>query len=197
MVVIGLTGSIGMGKSTAADILRRIGFPIYSADKAVRDLLKKNGKAVAPVTKLCPESFRSGAINRKILGRTVFAQPKKLRRLERIIHPLLRHAERTFLQKARKNKVRAAILEIPLLFETGAEKRCDITLCVTASHAIQKTRVLSRPGMTEEKLRAILKRQISDAEKRRRADFIIPTGKGLETTEKHLRKLLHQLDLLS
>lgn len=189
MLIIGLTGSIGMGKSTAAEILRRMGFPIYSADKAVHNVLKKDGRAVIPVAEIFPETLKRGAIDRKLLGRAVFGQPRKLRRLERIIHPLLREQERAFLQKARKAKARAAILEIPLLFETGADKRCDITLCVTAPRAIQKARVLARPGMNEEKLRAILARQMPNAEKCRRADYAIPTGKGLRATEKHLRML--------
>jgi dephospho-CoA kinase len=196
MKIIGLTGSIGMGKSTAALILREMGFPIYSADAAVHNVLKKSGRAVAPVARLFPETLRRGAIDRKLLGQAVFGQPKKLRQLERIIHPLLRDQERAFLQKARATSARAAILEIPLLFETSAEKRCDITLCVTASRAIQKKRVLSRPGMSEEKLRAILARQMPNAEKCRKADYAVPTGQGLLATEKYLRRLLIKLSLL-
>jgi dephospho-CoA kinase len=196
MLVIGLTGSIGMGKSTAALILRGLGFPIYNADAAVHHVLKKGGCAVAPVARLFPETLKRGAIDRKLLGRAVFGQPDKLHRLEKIIHPLIRAQERAFLQKARKTPARAAILEIPLLFETGAEKRCDITLCVTAPKNLQKTRVLSRPGMTEEKFRAILKRQMPNAEKCRKADYTIPTGKGLDATEKHLRKLCKKLALM-
>ena len=196
MRIIGLTGGIGMGKSTAALILRKMGFPIYSADAAVHSVLKKGGRAVAPVARLFPETLRRGAIDRKSLGRAVFGQPEKLRQLERIIHPLLRAQERAFLQQARRAKARAAILEIPLLFETGAERRCDITLCVTAPRAAQKARVLARPGMNEEKLRAILARQMSNAEKCRRADYIVPTGRGLATTEKRLRRIFFDLSLL-
>ena len=196
MMIVGLTGSIGMGKSTAARILRGFGFPVYSADKAVHDVLKKGGAAVAPVARLFPEALKRGGIDRKILGRTVFGCPKKLRQLEKIIHPLLRQAEQGFLQKARKAKAPGAILEIPLLFETGADKRCDITLCVTAPRAVQKSRVLSRAGMSEEKLRAILKRQMPNAEKIRKANYAIPTGTSLESTEKHLRKLFLKLALL-
>ena len=185
-----------MGKSTAAAILHDMGFPIYSADDAVHDLLKKGGKGVRPVAHLFPESLKHGAIGRKKVGQSIFGQPEKLQQLERIIHPLLRHAERIFLKKARKDKAPAAILEIPLLFETGGEERCDYTFCVTAPRAIQKKRVLARPGMSEEKFRAILKRQMPDIEKRKRADYVIPTGKGLKETQKHLQKLLHQLALL-
>jgi dephospho-CoA kinase len=196
MMIIGLTGSIGMGKSTAAEILRELGFPTYSADKAVHDLLKRNGKAVAPVARLFPAALKKNAIDRKILGQSVFGQPKKLRQLEKIIHPLLRDAEQKFLRQACGKKTRAAILEIPLLFETGADKRCDITFCVTAPRAVQKARVLARPGMSAERLRAILARQMPDAGKRKKADFIIPTGKGLDATRKHLNKLLKDLSLL-
>ena len=196
MIVIGLTGGIGMGKSTTAHILRRWGFPIFNADAAVHEILKNNEKAIAALTRLFPETLKRGAIDRKLLGQAVFAQPDKLQRLERILHPLVRQAEQSFLQKERRAKARAAILEIPLLFETGGEKRCTLTLCVTAPRAIQKARALSRPDMTEEKLRILLARQMPDAEKRSKADYVLPTGKSVETTEKHLRKLFEKLSLL-
>ena len=196
MIIIGLTGGIGMGKSTAALILREMGFPIYSADAAVHNVLKKGGRAVAAVARLFPETLKRGAIDRKLLGCAVFGQPKKLRQLERLIHPLLGDQERAFLQKARRVSARAAILEIPLLFETGGEKRCDIALCVTAPRAIQKARVLSRPGMSEEKFRAILARQMPNAKKCRKADYVVPTGKGVQATKKHLRGLLTNILLL-
>jgi dephospho-CoA kinase len=195
MMIIGLTGSIGMGKSTAAKILRKMGLPVYSADNSVHALLKKNGKAVKPVARLFPQTLKRGAIDRKLLGQAVFGDAEKLQSLEHIIHPRLRAAERAFLQKARKKKARAAILEIPLLFETKGEKRCDVTFCVTAPRAIQKERVLARPGMTEPRLRAILTRQMPDREKRRRADYIIPTGRGLDATALHIRIILASLGL--
>jgi dephospho-CoA kinase len=197
MLIIGLTGSIGMGKSTAARILQDLGFPIYSADDAVHNLLRKNGRAVAYVAKQFPQTLKRGSIDRKLLGQAVFGQPDKLRTLERIIHPLIRTAERSFLQQARANKHAAAILEIPLLFETGADQRCDITFCVTAPRATQHARVLARPNMSPERLNAILARQMPDTEKRKRADYIIPTGKGLEATATHLSKLLQGLGLLA
>jgi dephospho-CoA kinase len=190
MKIVGLTGSIGMGKSTVAKILRDFGFPIYSADKAVHDALKRNGAAVVPVAKLFPETLRRGAIDRKLLGLAVFDKPGKLRRLEKIIHPVIKKAERDFLHCARKSKARAAILEIPLLFETGADARCDITLCVTASHAVQKARVLARPDMNEKKLRAILARQLPNAEKCKLADYTVPTGTSVVATRAALRKLI-------
>jgi dephospho-CoA kinase len=195
-LIIGLTGSIGMGKSTVAKILRGLGFPVYSADAAVHDTLKKGGAAVIPVSRLFLGVLKRGGIDRKLLGRAVFGQPEKLHQLERIIHPLIKKAEQDFLKKARQAKARAAILEIPLLFETRAEKRCDITLCVTASRAAQRARVLARPGMTEAKFRTILARQMPTAEKRKRADYTVPTGTSLIATEKHLRKLFGKLGLL-
>lgn len=196
LFIIGLTGSIGMGKSTTAQILRKMGFPIYSADMAVHALLKKGGPAVAPVAKLFPESLKRGAINRKILGNSVFGKPQKLKNLEKIIHPLLRKSEKDFLKKAKYNNKIAAILEIPLLFETGADKRCDLSLCVTAPRAIQKARVLSRPHMSEERFRAILARQMPDAQKRKKADFVISTGVSKAATEQLLRSLFKKLALL-
>jgi dephospho-CoA kinase len=197
MLVIGLTGSIGMGKSTTAKILQDFGFPIYSADRAVHDLLKKGGRAVAPIARQFPQTLKRGAIDRKLLGQAVFAHPELLAKLEKIIHPLIRKAERDFLGQARKDKAPAAILEIPLLFETKAEARCDLTFCVTAPRKIQHARVLSRPGMSAERLQAILSRQMPDKEKRQKADYVIPTGSGLIATEKHLRRILSRLSLLA
>lgn len=193
MTVIGLTGGIGMGKSTAAKILRRKGLPVYHADRAVHALLRKGGKAVKPVGRLFPEALKHGAISRKILGPLVFGNARKLRKLEAILHPLVRQAERDFLEKARRGKARAAVLEIPLLFETGGEKRCDIVLCVTAPRKVQKARVLARPGMTAAKFKAILKRQMPDRLKRARADHVIRTGNGYADTEKQLRRILGRL----
>ncbi|MDE1900685.1 MAG: dephospho-CoA kinase [Alphaproteobacteria bacterium] len=195
MLIIGLTGSIGMGKSTAAGILKKMGYPIYDADKAVHALLKKDGDAVAPIAGIFPEALKKNAIDRKILGRAVFGDAQKLRRLERILHPLIRKAERAFLKNARARKARAAILEIPLLFETGGEKRCDVTMCVTAPRAIQRARVMARPHMTEEKFRAIVARQMPDKAKRARADFTVPTGIDEAHTRAHLQKILRRLGL--
>lgn len=196
MLIIGLTGNIGMGKSTTAKILRGFGFPVYSADAAVHDVLKKGGAAVTPVARLFPEALKRGGIDRQLLGRAVFGHPEKLQQLERIVHPKIKTAERDFIQKARQAKARAAILEIPLLFETGAESRCDITLCVVAPANVQKARVLARPNMTEEKLRAIRARQMPTAEKRKRADHTVPTGTSIENTKQYLHKLFKKLELI-
>lgn len=195
MLVIGLTGGIGTGKSTAARILNGFGLPIYSADQAVHDLLAKGGKAVKPVTRLFPESLKRGAIDRKILGPLVFGKPDKLKRLEAVLHPLVHKAEAVFLKQARRDGAAAAILEIPLLFETGAQKRCDFVICVTAPRAVQKERVLRRAGMTEAKFNAILRHQMKDAARRERADHVVPTQGGHADTKKRLARILnhHQL----
>jgi len=190
-LVIGLTGSIGMGKSTAAKILSGFGLPIYSADAAVHEALKKGGKAVKKVAKLFPATLKRNAIDRKALGREVFHAPQKLRALESILHPLAQQAERRFIRANRR--AAAVILEIPLLFETGAQQRCDLVLVVTAARAIQRQRVLRRAGMTPEKFRAIQRQQMPDAEKRRRADLVVNTGKGLADTRRQLKQALAAL----
>ena len=178
-----------MGKSTVAKILRSFGLPVYNADKAVHALLTPGGKGVKPVAQLFPEAVKKGAIDRHALGRLVFTSPAKLRRLEKILHPLAQKSEQAFIEKARQKKVKAIVLEIPLLFETKANKRCDVTICVTAPRGVQKKRVMQRPGMTAPKFRAILKLQMPDREKRRRADHIISTAKSTTDTRRQLLKL--------
>ena len=191
--IIGLTGGIGMGKTTASQILKSMGFPVYHADKAVHALLGKNGAGVAPVARLFPTAFRRGAIDRKALSRIVFQDPASLKKLEAILHPKVRAAEKIFLKKARDRGASAAILEIPLLFETGGEARCDSTLCVSAPAGIQKARVLARPGMTEEKWRAIRARQMKDREKREKANYVIQTGRGLDVTRRSIEKAVAEI----
>jgi len=193
MLALGLTGGIGMGKSTAAKALNAMGFPVYHADYAVHEALRKGGKAVRQVARLFPEALRNGAIDRKILGRFVFGHPRKLKQLEKILHPFVWQAEAAFLKQAHRDKASAVILEIPLLFETGGEGRFDAVLCVTAPYAIQKARVLARPGMTEARFKAIRARQMKDSEKRKKADYIIHTGKGLADTRKQLKRVMKHL----
>jgi dephospho-CoA kinase len=192
-LIIGLTGGIGMGKSTAAKILRGFGLPIYKADQAVHTLLHKGGKAVKPVARLFPETLKRRAIDRKRLGQIVFGHRDKLRGLENILHPLVRQAESEFLRKARQQKKRVAVLEIPLLFETGGYKRCDYVICVMAPKAVQKARVMQRRGMTAKKLKAILARQMPDRHKREIADFVVDTGGSYQTTRKNLRNVLDRI----
>ncbi len=191
--IIGLTGSIGMGKSTAARILKSFGFPVHSADKAAHESIKRGGKAVDAVAKLFPEALRRGAIDRAIVGRAVFDKPPLLKKLEKILHPHVRTAERAFLAEARRKKAKVAVLEIPLLFETKAEKRCDTVLCVTAPRDVQQARVMKRPGMTKARYRAILSQQMPDGEKRRRADFVVHTDKGLADTRRQLAKIAKRI----
>lgn len=191
MKILGLTGSVGMGKTTAARMLRRLGIPVHDADAEVHRLLGPGGAAVAPVARAFPDSrAANGAINRAALGRTVFADPGALKRLEKILHPLVRKAERTFLARARRQRQALVVLDIPLLFETGGEKRCDGVIVVSAPKAIQHARVLARRGMTREKLAGIEARQMPDAEKRRRADIVIDTSLGRRHSLAHLRRAI-------
>lgn len=190
MKILCLTGSVGMGKTTAASILRRLGVPVHDADAEVHRLLGRGGAAVAPVAKAFPGAKSGAAIDRAALGRIVFADPAALKRLEKILHPLVRKSERAFLAKARRERQALVVLDIPLLFETGGERRCEGVIVVSAPRAIQRARVLARPGMTREKLAGIEKRQMPDAEKRRRADIIIETGLGRRHSFEHLRRAI-------
>jgi dephospho-CoA kinase len=192
-IVIGLTGSIGMGKSTTARILKSMGFPVHSADRAIHKTLQREGKGVKQVARLFPEAMKKNAINRKRLGEIVFAEPAKLKKLEKILHPYAERTAQQFITGAAKKKAKAIVLEIPLLFETKAEKFCDITICVTAPRRIQKERVLKRRGMTKAKFHAILKRQLPDKEKRRRADYVIDTSKSYTNTKKQLIEALNDI----
>lgn len=193
MIVIGLTGGIGMGKSAAAKIFRNFGLPVYNADHAVHAMLKKGGKAVKPVAKIFPEAFLHGVIDRKKLGRIVFGHKAKLKKLEKILHPLVRKEENKFLAKARTRKKPAAVLEIPLLFETGGNKRCDVTICVTAPKSVQGTRVMQRPGMSKEKFKAIQALQMPDGKKRKLADYVVNTGGSIAATRKQLAEIVKGL----
>lgn len=178
MIVIGLTGAIGMGKSLTAAMLRRMGCAVHSADAVVHRLLGPAGAAVAAVAAQFPTSLRGNAIDRQILGTLVFNNPQQRQQLEAILHPLVQQAEQRRRALAQAAGRRFLILDIPLLFETGGDERCDVTFCVTASAAQQRARVLARPGMTPEKFAAILAAQLPDAEKRARADYVIQTGYG-------------------
>jgi dephospho-CoA kinase len=190
MIVLGLTGSIGMGKSTAAAMLRRLGLPVHDSDAAVHRLLGPGGRAVAEVGALFPEALRDDRIDRQALGRIVFADRVALRQLERILHPLVRAAERRFLAAHRRARRRMVVLDIPLLYETGAEARCDAVIVVSAPRRVQLGRVLPRAGMSREKLAAIERRQTSDGEKRRRADYLVRTGLGKRATLTRIAAIL-------
>jgi dephospho-CoA kinase len=187
--ILGLTGSIGMGKSTAAAMFRHDGIAVHDADAAVHDLLRRGGAAVPAVAQAFPEAVRDGAVDRKALGALVFGKPEALRRLEAILHPLVRRRMRRFLQQAGRRGDRLVVLDIPLLFETGGERFCDAVAVVSAPRLLQRQRVLARPGMTREKFAAILAAQMPDREKRRRADQVVPTGLGRRPTRLALRAL--------
>ena len=153
--IIGLTGSIGMGKSTAADMLRRLDVPVFSADAFVHEALQKGGVAAAAVAKAFPGSLDKGTISRPALGREVFNDPGALERLESILHPLVRAAEKKFIARQNQRRIAVAALEIPLLFETGADELCDVVVVLSAPRFIQQRRVLARPGMTPEQLKQL------------------------------------------
>lgn len=193
MIVLGLTGSLGMGKSTAAAMLRRFGVPVHDADAEVHRLLGPGGAAVKAVAHHFPSARAGDRIDRRILGRLVFDDVPALRRLEAILHPLVQAAERRFLATQRRRRVPVVVLDIPLLFETKGERRCDGVIVVSAPLWLQRQRVLRRPGVTPARLDAILARQMPDAEKRRRADWVVPTGLGRTATLRHLRKILREV----
>ncbi|WP_411036233.1 dephospho-CoA kinase [Shinella sp. BYT-45] len=191
MIVLGLTGSIGTGKSTTAAMFHDLGVPVHDADATVHDLYR--GEAVAPVAERFPEALGDGVIDRKALSAVLAKSPERFAELEAIIHPLVRAREKAFLDAERQNGSLLVLLDIPLLYETGGESRVDKVVVVTCDPEVQRQRVLARPGMTEEKLRLILARQMPDAEKRRRADFVIDTGKGLEAARKQVEEVIETL----
>jgi len=194
LIILGLTGSIGMGKSTAAAMLRGLGVPVFDADLVVHRLLAPKGAAVSLVSAMFSGvGADGGGIDRVRLGQRVFADPMALRRLEGILHPMVVAEEKQFLARSRTRRERLVVLDIPLLFETGAERRCDYVVVVSASSLVQRQRVLRRPGMTEIRLRAVLQKQISDWEKRRRADFVVPTGAGRHLTLRRLKSIINVL----
>ena len=193
MLIIGLTGSIAMGKSTASRLLRRRGIRVHDADAAIHHALARGGAGVTAVAALFPECLRDDAIDRQALGARVFADRAALARLEAILHPLARRATRAFLAHAARARVRLAVLDVPLLFETQAERRVDAVLVVSAPSWLQRQRVLRRPGMTAEKLAAILARQLPDHDKRRRADAIVTSALGVARTSRDLARALARL----
>lgn len=191
MIVVGLTGSIGMGKSTTARMFAEAGVPVNDADAVVHDLYRS--EAVAPIGDAFPGSNRNGMVDRQELARQLAENPAKFRSLEAIVHPLVRRREGEFVEGNRLAGAEMVVLDIPLLFEVGGEDRVDVVVVVTCDPQIQRARVLARPGMTEEKLNMILSRQIPDQEKRRRADFLIDTGRGLEAARQRVDEVIAAL----
>jgi dephospho-CoA kinase len=190
MKVIGLTGSIGMGKSTAAQLFRRRGIPVYDADRAVHGLSAKGGRAVPAIARAFPAAVVAGAVDRKALGALVFQDRQALKTLESILHPLVAEERSTFLRRMRARREKVVVLDIPLLFETGGEGQADVIVVVSAPAFLQTARVLKRPGMTPEKLAGILAQQMPDGEKRRRADLVIRTGAGKRAALRQIDRLL-------
>lgn len=193
MLIIGLTGSLAMGKSTAAAMLARLGVPVHDADRAVHRLMARGGAAVAPVGAAFPDAVRDGVVDRRALGRLVFGDAAALARLEAIVHPLVRAATKRFLADAARAGHRLVVLDIPLLYEGGRERIVDVVVCVSAPPAVQRARALARPGMDAARFRAILAHQLPDAAKRARADFVVPTGLGRAVTWQALSTILRRL----
>ena len=187
-VVLGLTGSIGMGKSATAALFRRCGVPVHDADAAVHRLYR--GAAAPLIEAAFPGTTADGVVDRVKLGAHVIGHPERLKALEAIVHPLVRAQEEGFLDQAAAAGAGLAVLDIPLLLETGGDARCDAVLVVSAPAAVQRERVLARPGMTEDRLAAILAKQMPDADKRRRAHFLVDTGRGFAPAEAQVRSIL-------
>ena len=193
MLIIGLTGSIGMGKSATARMFAKHGVPVCDADALVHALYERGGAAVAPVTALFPEANMDGRIDRDRLSRLVVEQPEALRQLEKIVHPLVGHAQAGFLQDCARRGAPMVVLDIPLLLEGGEPKRVDVIVVVSAPAEMQRMRVLQRPGMTAEKFEAILAKQMPDRLKREKADFVIDTSRGFEYAEEQVLNVIEQL----
>lgn len=193
MLIIGLTGSIGMGKTETAKMFARHGIPVCDSDATVHFLYDKGGLAVGPIQALFPEAVVDGRVDRDILGRAVLGKPEAMKQLEAVVHPLVGLAQRDFLTRAAASGATMAVIDVPLLFETGGEKRVDVVVVVSASADLQRKRVLARPGMTPDKFELIVKKQVSDAEKRRRADFVVDSGHGLEHAERQVVAIIEAL----
>ncbi len=191
MIVLGLTGSVGMGKSTTATMFAEAGVPVFDADAAVHALYA--GEAAPLIEREFPGTTANGTVDREKLSAQVVGKPEALSRLEKLIHPLVGKLRSKFMENAEKSGAKAVILDIPLLFETGDPSKFHAVIVVSAPAEVQRERVLARPGMTPEKFEAILKRQTPDSEKRARADFVIDTGKGLDEARRQVREVLAQV----
>ncbi|HEX3399880.1 MAG TPA: dephospho-CoA kinase [Acetobacteraceae bacterium] len=193
MIVLGLTGGIGMGKSTAAAAFRRARIPVFDADAAVHKLQARGGRAVRVIEAAFPGTVRDGAVDRRALRNAVLGKPDALARLEHILHPMVEQEERAFVARARRRGLRAVVLDIPLLFETGGDKRVDRIVVVSAPRAVQMHRVRSRRQMNAADVAAVIARQMPDAEKRRRADLIVRTGLSRRHSLKAISRLIKEV----
>jgi dephospho-CoA kinase len=190
MIILGLTGSIGMGKSTTAKLFAEAGVPVYDADAAVHGLYE--GEAAAAIEAAFPGTTAQGKVDRARLSTRVVHDPAAMKRLEGIVHPMLGASRQRFLEEAERSGARIAVVDVPLLYETGGEKRVDAVVVVTTTPEIQRERILGRENMSDEKLDAILARQLPDLEKRKRADFVVDTSQGLDPVRARIRDILDQ-----
>ena len=191
MIVVGLTGSIGMGKSTTAGLFAEQGIAVNDADTVVHALYR--GEAVEPIGRLFPDAVSTGVVDRSVLAENLAKNPAKFKELEAIVHPLVRKREERFLAEQRAAGADMVVLDIPLLFETAGADRVDVIVVVSCDADIQRRRVFERPGMTPEKFEMILSRQLPDAEKRRRADFVIDTGHGIEAARQRVVEVVAEI----
>jgi dephospho-CoA kinase len=191
MFILGLTGSLGMGKSTTAKFFAEAGVPVHDADAAVHRLYED--EAVPLIEATFPGTTGGGKVDRVKLGQRVLGDTAALKKLEAIVHPLVRKAEERFLAEAERGSAKIAVLDIPLLFETGGDKRCDAVVVVSAPPSTQRARVFERAGMTEQKFQALLAKQVPDTEKRARADFIVDSGQGFEAARRQVHEILAQV----
>ncbi len=195
MFILGLTGSIGMGKSTTAKFFADEGVPVHDADAAVHALYE--GEAAPLIEAAFPGTTTNGKVDREKLAKLVLGRPEAIARLEAIVHPLVAQARERFLAEAERNGARVAVLDIPLLLETGGDERCDAVVVVSAPADMQRARAFERPDMTEAKFAGILARQMPDAEKRARADFIVDSGQGFEAARAHVREILARVEKMT
>ena len=195
MFILGLTGSVGMGKSATAKLFAEERVPVHDADAAVHRLYE--GEAVAPIEAAFPGTTADGRVDRTKLANRVLGDPAALLKLEQIVHPLVRRDEERFLDEAEKGGAKIVVLDIPLLYETGGESRCDAVVVVSAPEDVQRERVLARPGMTAERFASILAKQMPDAEKRARADFIVDSGHGFDAARAQVREILSKVSRMA
>lgn len=193
MIILGLTGSIGMGKSATSEMFRAEGVPVYDADAAVHALYAKGGAAVAPLAEVFPSAVIDGAVDRTVLSSLVIGKPDEIKKLEMIVHPLVGMQQRNFLEENRAKGTPIVVLDIPLLLEGQGRRMVDAIAVVSAPAEMQRERVLARPGMTQEKFAEILKKQMPDADKRAAADFVIDTGRGFDYAREQVRQVLGAL----
>ena len=194
MLLVGLTGSIGMGKSKSAELFEAEGLPVYDADASVHALYEKGGAAVAPLSEHFPEAIKDGAVDRTILGKLVLHDGEMLQKLESIVHPLAGKMQKDFLEMQEAAGKKAVILDIPLLLEKKAEGLVDVVVDVSTTPEVQKQRVLERSGMTEEKFHSILSKQMPDAEKRQKADFLVDSTISVADAHRQIRDIISRLD---